>query len=615
LREVGDHGNEANTLTWAGVSYSQMGNEQEALNYYNQALPLATAVKNPLLEARLFDRLLLSYKSQQPALAIYFGKQSVSLLQGLRANVQGADASLSSSLLSSNADNYHHLADLLIAQGRLAEAQQVLDMLKDQEYSEYVRAITAKTASPSLTPAERQGADDYQQATAQIVSLGDQWSQLQKIGSRTTEQERQFQQLSNQLSRASQGLSSYYTQLYELFGKNSSANRQVAEVKGSAALLKEQIANTPHSVALYTMIAKDRYSVIVITGTAMVAREFRIEEEDLNRKIDAFSKALRNPSEDPRPEAQELYKILIGPVKADLDQAQARTLVWVLDGKLRYIPMDALYDGKQYLLESYNSVSITPVSIPHLAEKPTVPGMNITAMGISRKYDVDLPELPAVLSELNQIVDDAQVQGARGVLPGRILLNGEFTETAMENQLGAQRAVVHIASHFVFQPGDDNQSYLLLAGKDQAGNGYHLTVADFRDDQKLSLEHADLLTLSACETGVNGNTSDGREVDGLATTAQLKGAKSVISSLWDVNDLSTGKLMADFYRRWAAGQGSLEKVEALRQAKLDLLLGKTTPEPNALDRGFRAAQNEHLSFPGYTHPYYWAPFVLSGNWK
>ena len=76
----------------------------------------------------------------------------------------------------------------------------------------------------------------------------------------------------------------------------------------------------------------------------------------------------------------------------------------------------------------------------------------------------------------------------------------------------------------------------------KAAQGFHLTVADFRDNKNLSLRHTDLLTLSACETGMSGNAGNGREVDGLGTTAQLKGAKAVISSLWEVNDASTGRI-------------------------------------------------------------------------
>ena len=282
---------------------------------------------------------------------------------------------------------------------------------------------------------------------------------------------------------------------------------------------------------------------------------------------------------------------------------------------LRYVPMAALYDGKQYLVENYSTVTITPVSIPHLADRPDLSNLSASAMGISRKYEDSLPPLPAVVGELDDVVQDAQVQGANGVLPGTILLNGQFTEKAMEKQLGGQHSVVHIASHFVFKPGDDSQSYLLLAGKDMDAAGYHLTVADFRDNQKLVLDDTDLLTLSACETGMSRNASNGREVDGLGTTAQLKGAKAVISSLWEVDDSSTGELMGDFYKRWAEGAGKVEKVEALRQAQLDLLLGKMRPQTGVSARGFGTARAEHDVAAGYAHPYYWAPFVLMGNWR
>ena len=174
---------------------------------------------------------------------------------------------------------------------------------------------------------------------------------------------------------------------------------------------------------------------------------------------------------------------------------------------------------------------------------------------------------------------------------------------------------MHIASHFVFKPGDDSQSYLLLSGKDAAGSGYHLTVADFRDNQKLALDDTDLLTLSACETGMGGNAGNGREIDGLGTTAQLKGAKAVISSLWEVNDSSTGELMADFYQRWVGGAGKVAKVEALRQAQLDLLLGTVKQKAGLEGRGFETVAPTGEVAAGYAHPYYWAPFVLMGNWR
>ena len=117
---------------------------------------------------------------------------------------------------------------------------------------------------------------------------------------------------------------------------------------------------------------------------------------------------------------------------------------------------------------------------------------------------------------------------------------------------------------------------------------------------------------------MSGNAGNGREVDGLGTTAQLKGAKAVISSLWEVNDASTGALMADFYKRWADGAGKIAKVEALRQAQWTCCMAVSRPNPAPTAGVFAAVDDEpseSASRAGYAHPYYWAPFVLMGNWR
>jgi CHAT domain-containing protein/uncharacterized protein HemY len=612
LRETNFRRGEANTLNNIGNMYARLADPQHALEYFNQALAVAAIVNDPLLEAQIFIHLLWNQRASQPALAVFYGKQAINLLQTVRSNIQGMGEDVQKSFLTSKEGFYHALADLLIEQGRLGEAQQVLDLLKLQEYQDYVRGGTDTLSPLTLTPAETQAESDYQKSTAQLVSGAEQWAQLKKNPARTAEEERQYQQLSDQLDTASKGLNDYYARLYVLFGKNSSANQQVADVKGSVSALKQVIARMPHTVALKTLVGSDRIRIIVVTGTTTVAREYAIPETDLNKKVADFEQVLRNPAQDPRPLAQELYAALIAPVKGDLDQAGAQTLVWSLDGVLRYVPMAALYDGKQYVVQKYDTVTITPVSIAHLNETPNIHTMTTVAMGISQKYDEALPALPAVATELKRVVHDPKVQGANGVLPGTILLNDQFTEKGMETVLGAQHTVVHIASHFVFKPGDDSESYLLLSGG-EGGTGFHLTVADFRDNQQLTLDDTDLLTLSACETGVSGNASNGLEVDGLGTTAQLKGAKAVISSLWSVNDASTGQLMGDFYKRWAAG--NVPKVEALRQAQLDFLLGRAKPGTGASDRGVVIQKAATPVLAGYMHPYYWAPFVLMGNWR
>jgi CHAT domain-containing protein/predicted negative regulator of RcsB-dependent stress response len=610
-------------LSMLGEVYTEQGDRQKARDCLQQALPMFKAIDSPLFEAATADALLRDLKDENPGLAIFYGKHAVNLMQKVRGNVTGLDAELQKSFLESKTDFYRHLADLLISQGRLPEAQQVLDLLKEQEYIDYVRGDATNTLGQlELTPAEQEVEEDYQRTTGQIVALGEQWTMLKALTTRTGEQEREFQQLGEQLARAEQGLGDFYARTAGQFSSGAAASKQLSVVKGEVSLLRQTLAGMPHTAALYTLVTKERLSIIVITGSTTVAREVAITEQDLTEKVKAFEQALSSCGEstgcyDPKPAARELYDILIEPVKADLDRAQAQTLVWSLDGALRYIPIAALYDDSHYVVENYATVTITPAYIAHLAEKPNFSNVSVAAMGISRQYESDLPALPAVVFELDEVVNDTEVKNARGVLPGTILLNDQFTEKAMEGQLGGQHRIVHIASHFVLQPGLDDASYLLLAGKDSPADGYHLTVADFRSNTNLKLEDTDLLTLSACQTGVSGSTDDGREVDGLAMIAQKKGAKAVISTLIEVNDASAGALMADFYKRWAGGAGTVAKVEALRQAQLDLLQGRIMPQAATSGRGVKVDDGSGAAQTGpmnYAHPYYWAAYVLMGNW-
>jgi len=134
----------------------------------------------------------------------------------------------------------------------------------------------------------------------------------------------------------------------------------------------------------------------------------------------------------------------------------------------------------------------------------------------------------------------------------------------------------------------------------------------------LTFDNVDLLTLSACQTAV-GN---GSEVEGLAMVTQGKGAKAVMATLWSVADSSTAQIMAAFYRL-KKEQPSLSKAEALRQAQLALLRGAGPAAGSDVNRGIPFSSGGTNSAPSFqkdpeapfSHPYFWAPFVLYGNWR
>ncbi len=131
-----------------------------------------------------------------------------------------------------------------------------------------------------------------------------------------------------------------------------------------------------------------------------------------------------------------------------------------------------------------------------------------------------------------------------------------------------------------------------------------------------SFRGVDLLTLSACNTGVGETSGDGREVESFGVLAQRNGAKAVIATLWSVADDSTSQLMHEFYRLRQQSPGLL-KSEALRQAQLALLHRAIRPAGHAAaGRGVKVRSDGAAAAPAddYTNPYYWAPFFLIGNW-
>ena len=157
--------------------------------------------------------------------------------------------------------------------------------------------------------------------------------------------------------------------------------------------------------------------------------------------------ATKDSRSDPLPLAQELYKILIGPVAEELEGAQAQTLMWSLDGKLRYLPISALHDGKKYVVERYRSVIFTLASRLRLKDTPTLKWTAL-GLGIQNRYRVlCAPGSPRRSSP--SIVRSGSGE-THGVMTGDVLLDEAFTEQSLREALRKGHPLVHIASHFLW---------------------------------------------------------------------------------------------------------------------------------------------------------------------
>jgi CHAT domain-containing protein len=231
------------------------------------------------------------------------------------------------------------------------------------------------------------------------------------------------------------------------------------------------------------------------------------------------------------------------------------------------------------------------------------------ALGLS-EAKAGFKALPNVPLELDAIVRQ-QTNDTKGIYPGAEFLDQAFTLDTLQNNL-RDRKILHIATHGAFVPKNPKESYLLL------GNGDKYPIYQIQYLRNLRDIH--LVVLSACETALGGPDANGTEIAGISSYFLRDKAKAVMASLWLVNDGSTSLLMQQFYKNLSTDKQSITKAQALRQAQLSLLnkqvSAKDAPQRADADVALEpkpGAQLPTRSTSDFSHPYYWAPFILIGN--
>jgi CHAT domain-containing protein len=590
--------------------------DEEALNLLKRAYRISHASENQIIAWRVPAELMQAYaaaKQAQPSVAIFFGKEAVNTLQKLRSNLTGSSDEAQQAFVSAEEVKsvYRTLANLLIADQRASEAQQVLAMLKEQEFYDYTErgaaADSPKTVA-SLNPAEKE-LDDL---SSKEVILGKEYGALQERFKKDkqlnpTERER-LSVLRKEMDAAQGKFEAHAAAVAKTSADPEAQKRRGQEINDFSRSFQGTLKEMGHDAVLAQyFILDDHVEILLTTPNAVLARQAPIKRQDLNQKIAGYRKTLSSAVQDPLPQAKDLYQLLIGPIADDLHQAAAKTLMLSLDDTLRYLPFAALHDGKGYLIESMSLVMVTEAVRDKLAKLPNAK-WSVWGLGVTHGGDGYAP-LPYVGAELNGIT------GQKGILAGKVMLDKQFNEGSLRDGLDQGYPIIHIASHFQFTPGSMDDSFLLL------GDGSRLTLAQIKN--KLNFNGVELLTLSACETalGDDGVAHHGVEVEGLGAIAQQAGAKAVLATLWPVADGSTALLMRALYQ--AHKNDHADKADALRDAQLALLRGTVHAEgAGKAERGLArvdgaAAMGSFVADPRapFAHPFFWAPFILMGNWQ
>ncbi|MBW4508698.1 MAG: CHAT domain-containing protein [Scytonematopsis contorta HA4267-MV1] len=328
------------------------------------------------------------------------------------------------------------------------------------------------------------------------------------------------------------------------------------------------------AAVIYPIILNDRLEVIVsIPGQPLSHHQTKIaktEIEDIVRKTrKSINPAFSN--QERLQQAQQVYDWLIRPVEPQLAKSKIKTLAFVLDGSLRNLPMAALYDGKQYLIEKY-SVALSPGLQLMQSRKLKGGNFQVITAGLSESRQ-GFKALPAVKSEVKDIASKVS---------SKTLLNETFTSNNLKNLIKSTPfSVLHLATHGQFSSNSNDTFILTWDGR--------INVKELDEVLKKRAESestpVELMVLSACQTA----KGDNRAILGLAGVAVRSGARSTLATLWAVKDESTAQFMGEFYKQLR--QPNITKAEALRQAQLQFI------------------KNGDLN-----HPFYWASFVLIGNW-
>jgi CHAT domain-containing protein len=366
--------------------------------------------------------------------------------------------------------------------------------------------------------------------------------------------------------------------------------------------LKEvQALLEPGQTMVLYFVAREKTFLSVVERNRFNAFTLAVSQGDLAAKVDVLRRSIAElkPLREYHSIARTTHDLLIGPA---LPHIRGKELIIVPHGVLHYLPFQALYSSRgRYLVEDYAVSYLSSASLMQFTkEKRRDRGEKVLALG---NPDLGNPSKELKFAEL----ETAEI---KKLYPSSTVLLRNGATKIRAKELSSQYDILHFAAHAELN-GDDPLSSALLLAKSNGDEG-RLQV---REVFEMDL-NAGLVVLSGCETGL-GKLSSGDEFVGLTRAFIYAGTPSVVASLWKVDDASTAHLMSSFYKNLK----TKTKVEALRQAQLEMIRGKVSRDLLAqrgvggvgkLGKTPAANTSSHASVP-VSHPYFWAAFVLVGD--
>jgi CHAT domain-containing protein len=580
-QHMGNHALTARALTNAALITLRLGRPQEAQAFVDQALPVLQALSPSHEKAYSLISVGLIYVSLRP----HFPAVDASLLQLALRSFNDAVAvaqAIGDARAASYAQGY--LGRLYEEEGRYQEALALtrravfaLQHVQAPEASyqwqwQTGRILKALGQSKAAMAVYSQAVETLQAMRHEmLVAYGEPLRFRQTVGPVYAE----FVDLLSQPGAAEEALEEA-RQLLESLKVAELQNHFQDECVAALQLRDTSLDEVSQTaVVIYPILLPDRTELLVSLPTGAGASKLQrfavtIGVDRITEEVRAFRQELENRiSWQYLRHAQQLYDWLIRPLEPALASLAATTLIFVPDGALRTIPMAALHDGKQFLIQKY-ALAITP-GLNLTDPRPLPQPARVLAAGLTQSVQG--------FSPLSYV--ERELQAIANLYKSDILLNQDFQVSRLENTLKRGLfPIVHIATHGQFSSNLNDTFILAADGK--------LTLERLNqllDPLRFSDEPIELLTLSACQTAAG----DDEAALGLAGVAVKAGARSALATLWFINDQASSELVAAFYRHLRSP--SVSRATALQRAQIHL-----------------------LGDPNYQHPAYWAPFLLINNW-
>ena len=546
--------------------------------------------------------------------SIFYMKISINSRQNIRMKIINFDKNLESNFIDKTADAYEFLVKLLIQEDRLAEAEKVSFMLKESNLVDYLRRNGSSPAAAGemlrWTDEEESLHQALQNIAREWVAYHAQWAEADKArkAGRIRDDGPEFAALDQRRQQLETQSDNLLKQASENFQAKSraAAEKSLASFTTARTALAQKLSDiaqldgqpSPRTAGLLLLPDERGLTMVVTTERGATALMVPVDATTLGTLVLNLRTALDGRG-DYRQAAKALHAHLIAPAEQALGPQAAEIRQWAVlpYGVLRNLPFGVLMDDSdRHLIERYALVALTADGTGGLDSLDATPKSQwrSAALGASiADSEFKNVALPGVRGELCGIVNDPNSAAdctkatPLGVLNGRRYLNGQFTADQLNRLLGtpvgtSAPTLLHIATHFSI-----DKSLLLL------GDGDKLKLSQLVNWNP-RLGHYDLIALSACDSG---KSTEG--VESLGGLLRRQGAKSVLATLWPIADVGAGPLMVEFYRQRGA-QRAMAKSEALRRAQLAMLRGELkNPDNPAID---------------LRHPYFWAGYVLMGNW-